>query len=166
MDQQIENLKNIINLIEVDTNLGIKGERLSNARDIINNMISENDSKQRGYFISVNDIGSDNDFTRFYTVLEKMTRAEAIHINKEHVDNNSYYSRYYRDGVREVSKATYNLWYELAWYSEIVALSKRALTPMLQLSGIRLDLIKQIISELRHRLGLNYKWQIVRLYHK
>lgn len=165
MNQQIENLKNIINLIEVDTDLDIKGERLSNAQNIINNMIFENDSKRGGYFISVNDIGPDNDFTRFYTVLEKMTRADAIKINKENSDDSSYYARY-RDGIREVSKATYNLWYELAWYSEIVALSKRALTPMLQLSGIKLDLIKQMISKLRHRLGLNYKWQIVRLYHK
>jgi len=42
MDQQIKDLKDIINLIEVDTDLDLKGKRLSNAQDIINEMIFKN----------------------------------------------------------------------------------------------------------------------------
>jgi hypothetical protein len=36
----------------------------------------------------------------------------------------------------------------------------------MQLSDIELDPIKKKISELRHRLGLNREWQVVRLYRK
>ena len=42
MDQQIKDLKDIINLIEMDTDLDLKGKRLSNAQDIISDMIFEN----------------------------------------------------------------------------------------------------------------------------
>ena len=165
MDQQIKDLKNIINLIEVDTDLDLKGERLSNAQDIINDMIFENDRKQWGYFISVNDIGPDDDFTRFYLVLDKMKRTDAIKINKENSDDSSYYARY-KDGVREVSEETYNLWQALACYSEMLTLSKTIQEPMLQLSDIELCPIKQMISELRSKLGLHCGWQVVRLYRK
>lgn len=162
MDQQIKDLKDIINLIEVDTDLDLKGKRLSNAQDIINDMIFENDHKQEGYFISVNDIGPDDNFTRFYLVLGIMNRADAIRINKENSDNNAY-SAGYNDGVREVTKETYDLWRALACYSEMLRLSKR-MNRFMQLSDIELYPIKQKISELRHRLGLNHEWQVVKLY--
>ena len=165
MDQQIKDLKDIINLIEVDTDLDLKVKRLSNAQDIINEMILENDYKQEGYFISVNDIGPDDDFTRFYTVLGQMNRENAIRINKKNLDDSSYYARY-KDGVREVSEETYNLWQALACYSEMLTLSKKIQEPMLQLSDIELYPIKQKISELRSKLGLHCGWQVVRLYRK
>ena len=165
MDQQIKNLKDIINLIEVDTDLDLKGERLSDAQDIISQMIFDNNSAKKGYYISINDIGPDDDFTRFYTVLEKMNRENAIRINKENLDDRSYYARY-KDCVREVSEATYNLWQALACYSEMLILSKTVQEPILQLSDIELDPIKQKISELRSKLGLHCKWQVVRLYRR
>lgn len=164
MDQQIKDLKDIINLIEVDTDLNLKGERLYNARDIISDMIFENNRKQKGYFISINDIGPSDDFTRFYTVLGRMTRAEAIKINEENSDNSAY-SAGYNDGVREVTEEEYEYWYALACYSEMLELS-RWMDIHMQLSDIEIDPIKKKISELRHHLGLNRHWQAVRLYQK
>ena len=162
MDQQIKDLKDIINLIEVDTDLDLKRERLYNAQDIIDEMISDNDRKREKYFISINDIGPNNNFTRFYTVLGKMNREEAVHINKINSDYNTY-SAGCNDSVREVSKETYDLWHALACYSEMLNISKQ-INISIQLSELQLDPIKQKISELRYRLGLNYEWQSVRLY--
>jgi len=164
MDQRIKDLKDIINLIEVDTDLDLKGKRLSNAQDIINEMIFENNRKQKGYFISINDIGLDDDFTRFYTVLGKMNRVDAIRIN-ENISDNSAYGAGYDDCVREVSEEEYYLWYALACYSEMLNFSKRMVVSM-QLSDIELHPIKEMISKLRRRLGLNRHWQVVRLYRK
>lgn len=164
MDQQIKDLKDIINLIEVDTDLDLKGKRLYNAQDIISGMIFENNRKQKGYFISINDIGPDDSFTRFYTVLGRMSRAKAIKINEENSDNSAYGAGY-KDGVREVTKEEYDYWYALACYSEMLKFSKWMKTSM-QLSDIELEPIKKKNSELRHRLGLNQHWQAVRLYQK
>ena len=164
MDQQIKDLKDIINLIEVDTDLDLKRERLSNAQDIINDMILENDSEREGYFISVNDIGPDDEFTRFYTVLGRMYRVDAIKINEENSDDSSYYA-HYKDGVREVSEETYILWHALACYSEMLKFSK-LMDMSMQLSDVELYPIKQKISELRKQLGLHCRWQVVRLYRK
>ena len=164
MDQQIKDLKDIITLIELSTDLDLKRKRLSNAQDIINKMISENDRKQERYFISVNDIGPDDNFTRFYLVLGEMTRADAIRINKENSDDSAY-SAGYNDGVREVSEEEYILWHALACYSEMLNFSKW-IDRSIRLSDIELDPIKKKISELRHRLGLNRRWQVVRLYRR
>ena len=146
MDQQIKDLKYIINLIETDTDLDLKGKRLYNAQDIISHMIFENNRKQKEYFISVNDIGPDDNFTRFYTVLGRMNRAEANKINEENSDNSAYGAGY-ADGVREVTKEEYDYWYALACYSEMLKFSKWMKTSM-QLSDIELDNIKKKISEL------------------
>ena len=164
MDQQIKDLKDIINLIEVDTDLDLKGKRLSNAQDIITEMIFENNLKQKGYFISINDVGPDDNFTRFYTVLGKMNRADAVRINEENSDDSAYGAGY-DDCVREVSEEEYYLWYALACYSEMLSLSKRMIMSM-RLSDIELHPIKEKISELRRRLGLNREWQAVRLYRR
>ena len=164
MDQQIKDLKDIINLIEVDTDLDLKGKRLSNAQDIINGMIFRNNRAQEGYYISINDIGPDDDFIRFYTVLGKMNRADAIRINKENSDDSAYGAGY-DDGVREVTEETYKLWHALACYSEMLEFSKW-MDRSLRLSEIELEPIKQKISELRKQLGLNRHWQVVRLYRK
>jgi len=163
MDQQIKDLKDIINLIEVDTDLDLKGKRLSNAQDITNEMIFENNRKQKGYFISINDIGLD-DFTRFYTVLGKMNRVDAIRIN-ENISDNSAYGAGYINCVRKVSEEEYYLWYALAYYSEMLNFSKRMVVSM-QLSDIEMYPIKERIYKLRHHLGLNRHWQVVRLYRK
>ena len=164
MDQQIKDLKDIINLIEVDTDLDLKGEHLSDAQDIINGMIFRNNRKQEGYFISINDIGPDDNFTRFYLVLGKMNRENAIRINKENSDDSAY-SAGYNDGVREVSEEEYDLWLALACYSEMLEFSKW-MNMSMRLSDVELDPIKQKISELRKQLGLNRRWQVVRLYRK
>ena len=164
MDQQIKDLKDIINLIEVDTDLDLKGKRLSNAQDIINEMIFENNRKQKGYFISINNIGLDDNFTRFYTVLGKMNRADAVRIN-ENISDDGVYGASYDDYVREVSEEEYYLWNALACYSEMLNFSKRMVISM-QLSDIELYPIKERISKLRRRLGLKREWQAVRLYHK
>jgi hypothetical protein len=164
MDQQIKDLKDIINLIEVDTDLNLKGEHLSDAQDIINGMIFRNNRKQKGYFISINDIGPDDNFTRFYTVLGKMNRADAIRINEENSDD-SEYGAGYDDGVREVTEETYKLWRALACYSEMLEFSKW-MDMSMRLSDIELDPIKKKVSELRKQLGLHRKWQVVRLYRK
>ncbi len=172
MENRINELKDCIKYIEenTDLNLSIKGQCLSDMRDIVEDLIFDNDRKQEGYYISINDIGPDDNFTRFYLVLGRMNYAEAIHINKNNADDNAY-SAGYNDGVREVSEEEYYLWHALACYSEMLGLSKmfglpKEMKMSLGLSEIEIEPIKQRISELRKQLGLNYHWQVVRLYRR
>lgn len=115
--------------------------------------------EQKAYFISVNQIGPDDDFTEIYTFLGFCTEAQASKACGELSDENGYgHDRYLK-----LTKEEYNKYVKIS----------RLTTPYYKLKDIKylsesrelvdetLEALKKEIEEARKEVGLTRRWQVV-----
>lgn len=161
----IDDFKKHVNDLNEDMEVEVFDENLAYVRGILNNIDIENNRRQTGYYIAVNDIGPDDDFTRYYTPIGRMTRGEALVILDALGGESEYYSAGWGDHLEQVSEKTYAEWYALAIYSTMLEYSKWVDVEY-HLTDDELRPIEDKVLQLRKHLGLSRRWEEVELYRR
>lgn len=110
-------------------------------------------NSHKAYFISVNDIGPDDDFIRVYTPIGFVTRSEALAKCMKLSGEDGYGE----NDILEVDKETYDMYIEWRqWYD--LAKQVRFFHEAQEL--IPYDSVKNKVDEIKAALGLGYRWEI------
>jgi len=116
---------------------------------------------QSAIFVSINDIGPDDDFTRIYTPLGFMTREEAEKKCEELSDDNFGWAM---DGVKEITPEEYDLYIACGHWSTIRDTLGYMRGDEFQDSITRevmLERAEKQLAVLRDKLGFEYRWEVV-----
>ena len=115
--------------------------------------------EQKAYFISVNQIGPDDNFTEFYTLLGFCTEAQASKACGKLSDENGYG----HDTYLKLTKEEYNKYVKIRRLTSSYDKLKdvRYLSESRELVGKTVDALEKEIEAARKEVGLTRRWQVI-----
>lgn len=116
-------------------------------------------NEQKAYFISVNQIGPDDNFIEIYTFLGFCTEAQASKACEELSDENGYGN----DTYFKLTKEEYDKYIKIRRLTSSYNKLKnvRYLSESRELVGKTVDALQKEIEEARKEVGLTRRWQVI-----
>ncbi len=134
---------------------------LADLRSLCCDALAQAERQASGYYISVEDIGPDDNFVRWYTPLGFMTFAEAK--AKVYGDaKDDYYDMWDGPGIKEVTREEYDMYHDLGRLTSI----KNSIGSLHEKSALSPEFLSEVedkIKELRNAVGFKYRWEVVNL---
>lgn len=158
MENLINDFTDIVNKLD-GTESDI--DTLTNLKELCDYALAQAERQASEYYISIEDIGPDDNFVRWYTPLGFMTLAEAK--AKVYGDaEDDYYDMWDGPGIKKVTREEYDMYHDIGR----LTLIKNSIGALHENSALNPEFLSEVedkIKELRSAVGFKYKWEVVNL---